>query len=215
MASLSEIRSRVRTRFEHSSTTRWTNADINAAINAGLEELSEATGYYERHISIPLKQDRTYYDLRGLIPDTALTVSAVWHENTNRWLNPLTHREMTYEEWETVIGDPIVWFPRGLWWLGLWPHPSGDVDQWVKVYFCGIAPALTDDAQEPADLPEEFCDALEEYAIYELEQREGETEKALMMWQSYRQREYQLAQHVSHRVHRARSGRVGRPGYGA
>lgn len=209
MASLSEIRDRVRTRFEASSNTRWSDAVINAAINEGLEELSETTGYYERHISIPLKQKRTYYDLRGLIPDSALGVTAVWHENTNRWLNSYTHREMTYSEWEKVVGDPIVWFPRGLWWLGLWPKSSSDSDQWVKVYFCGLAPELTDDAQEPADLSEDFIPALEEYALYDLYQRDGETQKALGLWASYRQREYELTKHVANRTVRPRYSRIG------
>jgi hypothetical protein len=207
--SLSQIRDRVRTRFEHDSTTRWSDADINAAINAGLEELAEATGYYERSVSLGLKEDRTYYDLRALIPDSALNVVAVWHENTNRWLNATTHREMTYAEWEKVVGDPIAWFPRGMWWLGLWPHPSSDVDQWVRVYYCGLPPELTDDTQEPVDLPDDFHTALEDYALYELQHREGETKKALDWWQSYRQREHALGRHVRSRVVRARTSRIG------
>ena len=55
MLTLSDIRSRVRTRFEAASTTRWSNADINAAINDGLGELSEATRYFERWVSILLR----------------------------------------------------------------------------------------------------------------------------------------------------------------
>ena len=42
MLTLSDIRSRVRTRFEASSTTRWSNSDVNDAINDGIEELAEA-----------------------------------------------------------------------------------------------------------------------------------------------------------------------------
>ena len=210
MLTLRNIRSRVRTRFEASSSTRWSDADINESINDGLEELSEATGYFERWASLKLKQDRNYYDLRGLSPDTILSVSSIWHESGNRWLTQGSFKDIGYEEWEKTNGDPILWFTRGQWWLGLWPHPSSDVDEFVRVYFQGVAPRMTEDGEEPRQLPDEFVPALEEYALYELTQREGETQKALMWWDKYKAREKALNEHLRHRVSTARTGRVGR-----
>jgi hypothetical protein len=210
MLTLSDIRSRVRTRFEAASSTRWSDSDINAAINDGLAELSEATRYYERWASIPLKGLRTYYDLRGLTPETALSVTSVWHESGNRWLEPVNWRDMKYEEWEETTGEPISWFVRGINWLALWPHPSEDVDQWVRVYYTGVAPGLEEDGEVPDQLPDEFVPALEEYALYELQQREGETDKALYWWQQYKVREKALEQHMAHRVTTARTGSLGR-----
>jgi len=210
MLTLSEIRSRVRTRFEAASSTRWSDADINAAINDGLAELSEATRYFEQWVSIPLKGLRTYYDLRGLVPDGCLSVTAVRHEDGNRWLTPTNWRDMKYEEWEETTGEPIAWFTRGLWWLALWPHPSADVDQWVRAYYSAVAPELEEDGEEPAQLPDEFVPALEEYALYELQQRDGETDKALYWWQQYKAREKALEQHMAHRVTTARTGSLGR-----
>src|SRR5512143_2139024 len=172
MLTLSDIRSRVRTKFEHSSTTRWSDADINAAINDGLGELAEATRYYERWVSLPLKQDRTYYDLRGLTPETAMSVTAVWHEAGVRWLTPINLGDIGYEQWEETSGNPIAWFTRGLWWLGIHPRPSSDVDEWIRIYYVGMPPEMSDDGHEPKQLPDEFVPALEEYALYELLQRE-------------------------------------------
>jgi hypothetical protein len=210
MLTLSDIRSRVRTRFEAASSTRWSDADINAAINDGLAELSEVTRYFERVASVRLKGGRTYYDLRGLTPETVLSVTSVWHEAGNRWLEPVDWRDMRYEEWEQTVGEPISWFTRGLCWLALWPHPSGDVDQWVRVYYTGVAPVLAEDGEEPAQLPDDFVPALEEYALYELQQRDGETDKALYWWQQYKAREKSLEQHMAHRVTTARTGSLGR-----
>lgn len=62
----------------------------------------------------------------------------------------------------------------------------------------------------PAQLPDEFVPALEEYALYELQQREGETEKALYWWGKYKEREETFRAHIASRVNRARSGYVGR-----
>jgi len=210
MLTLSDIRSRVRTRFETASTTRWSNADIDAAINDGIGELSEATRYYERWVSLPLRGGRTYYDLRGLTPETVLSVTAVWHESGVRWLSPVNLHDITIDEWEETAGNPHSWFVRGQFWLGVWPRPSLDVDEFLRVYYTGVAPALEEDGEEPAELPDEFVPALEEYALYELHQREGESEKALYWWGKYLEREKLLEQHMAHRVTTARTGRLGR-----
>ena len=210
MLTLSEIRSRVRTRFEAASTTRWASADIDAAINDGLFELSEATRYLERSFSLPLKQERTYYDLRGFTPETVMSVTAVWHEAGTRWLTPINLTDIGYEEWEETAGNPISWFQRGAWWLAIWPRPSEDLDEWIRVYYSAVAPKLVDDGDVPEHLPDEFIPALEEYALYELQQREGETEKALFWWGKYKERERLLEQHMAHRITRARTGAVGR-----
>jgi len=209
MLTLSDIRSRVRTKFEAASV-RWSDADIDAAINDGLGELSEATRYYESWVSIKLKASRTYYDLRGLTPETAMSVTAVWHEPGVRWLTPMALQDITYEEWEETSGNPTGWFVRGLWWLGVWPHPSSDVDEFLRVYYSAVAPKLVDDGDEPRQLPDEFVPALEEYAVYELQQQEGETDKALFWWGKYKEREKALEQHMAHRVTTARTGKIGR-----
>jgi hypothetical protein len=210
MLTLGDIRSRVRTRFEAASSTRWSDADINAAINDGLGELSEVTRYFERVVSIPLKANRTYYDLWGLTPEAALSVTAVQHLAGVRWLEPISLSDVPYNEWEETTGTPSAWFVRGLYWLGIFPHPTSDLDEWVRVYYTGVAPTLAEDGEEPAQLPDEFVPALEEYALYELQQREGETQKALFWWAKYKEREKSLEQHMAHRVSTARTSQIGR-----
>jgi hypothetical protein len=205
----SDIRSRVRTKYEAASTTRWSDADLNSAINDGLAELSEATRYFERWCSIPLKPARTYYDLRAFA-DGVLSVTAVWHEPGVRWLTPISLGDIGYEEWEETRGNPISWFTRGAYWLAVWPTPSTSVDEFLRVYYTSVAPALDEDGEVPAGLPDEFIPAVEEYALYELHQREGETQKALYWWGRYKERERSLEQHMAHRVTTARTGSIGR-----
>lgn len=158
MLTLSDIRSRVRTRFEASST-RWSDEDIDEAINDGLAELSEATGYYERATSVWLKGGRTYYDLRAQ-SDTILSVTAVHHESGVRWLTPANLGNLTFDQWETTAGNPTLWFTRGAWWLGVWPRPSADLDEALRVYYTAVAPPLEEDGEVPDQLPEEFVPAL-------------------------------------------------------
>ena len=209
MLTLSDIRSRVRTRFEAASTTRWASADIDAAINDGLGELSEVTRYFERWVSMPLKAERTYYDLRGLTPEQPMSVTAVWHEPGVRWLTPVSLGDIA-EDFEETSGNPTAWFMRGLFWMGIWPRPTSDTGEFIRIYYTGVAPSLDEDGEEPRQLPDEFVPALEEYALYELHQREGETQKALYWWDKYKQRESVLEQHMAHRVSQARTGVLGR-----
>lgn len=183
---------------------------MNAAINDAVAELSEVTRYYERWVSFPLKKNRTYYDLRGLTPEIVLSVTAVWHEEGIRWLTPMSVSDMDRDRWEETAGNPIGWFTRGAWWLGIWPRPSSDVDEWIRMYYTAVAPELTDDGHEPKQLPDEFIPALEEYTLYELQHREGETDKALYWWGKYKERERALEQHMAHRVTTARTGTIGR-----
>lgn len=209
MLTLSDIRGRVRTKYEAASTTRWSDADINAAINDGLAELSEVTRYFERWVSLPLKAERTYYDLRGLTPEQPMSVTAVWHEPGVRWLTPVSLGDIA-EDFEETSGNPTAWFMRGLFWLGIWPRPTADTGEFIRIYYTGVAPSLDEDGEEPRQLPDEFVPALEEYALYELHQREGETQKALYWWQKYQEREKALEQHMAHRVSQARTGAIGR-----
>lgn len=210
MLTLSEIRSRVRTRYEASSTTRWSNSDINDAINEGLGELSEATRYFEQWVSIPLKEDRTYYDLRAWIPSGFLSVNAVHHPAGNRWLSPTSHKDRGIQRWENTAGLPTEWFTRGLSWLGLFPHPSSDLNDHVRIYYSAVAPELEEDGEEPRQLPDEFIPALEEYCLYELAHRDGDSEKSLMWYAKYKAREETLDQHMAHRLTTARTGAIGR-----
>jgi hypothetical protein len=117
---------------------------------------------------------------------------------------------MDRAQWETTAGQPVRWFTRGLYWLGLFPHPSADLDEWVRVYYSAVAPAMEDDGEEPKQLPDEFIPAIEEYALYELTHREGETDKALYWWGQYKAREAALEQHMAHRISTARTGAIGR-----
>ena len=210
MLTLSEIRARVRVRHEASSSARWVDADIDAAINDGIGELSEATRYFEQWASIPLREKRTYYDLRGWADGSILSINAVWHENGNRWVTPASNKDIDIAQWEKTAGPPYLWFTRGLYWFGMFPRVSADTDQWVRVFYAAVAPALKEDGEEPKQLPDEFVPALEEFALYELTQRDGDTNKAMFWWAKYKEREAVLEQHMAHRISTARTGAIGR-----
>lgn len=188
---------------------RWPQSKFLEAANDGLDELSEATGFYERFVAIPLKGKQTYYNLMGFVPDDAFQLNSVFNVTHQIWLSPATIDDMQVQRWETVPGSPQKYIVRGAFWVGIYPRPSSDVGV-IQVYYSGLAPHLVDSYSVlPADLPDDFVTALDDYILYDLSTKDGETDKALEHWNSYYARQEALATYVEERIVKARSGRLG------
>lgn len=188
---------------------RWDNDDILDAINEGLDDLSEVTRFYERHVVVPLANLRVYYDLRGWLPESALGVTSVWCSASTDWLTPIASRDLG-TRWEQATGSPTNFFMRGLFWMVVWPHPvDAGVGDFLRVYFSGYAPHFTHPQAVLRDLQDDWVPALEDYALYELSAQDGETGRALMHWQDYTARSTQYAKDVNRRIVTARVLRMG------
>ncbi len=209
MLTFGQLESRVRTLYEAESSVRWPSSKFLEAANDGMDELSEATGFYERFVVIPLKGGQTYYDLRGFVPDDAFQLNSVFNPADQFWLKPAGIADMTTPRWETVPGSPQRYLVRGAFWLGVYPRPSGDTGT-IRVYYSGIAPHLKDSSSVvPADLPDDFVTALDEYTLYDLSTKDGETEKALQHFIEYLKREAALTSYVENRIVKSYVGRLG------
>ena len=206
MVPLSEIITNVRTQYAAESTVRWKDPDIRDAINEGLDELSEATRFYERHVSVPVASLRTYYDLRGWLPESALGVTAVWSSVINEWLEPGS--SIARFQWERSVGPSQSFFMRGIYWMGVWPKPSTSTG-FLRVYFTGLAPHFDFPQAVLRELPDDFIPALEEYALYELAAQDGETTRALQHFKDYGVRERSLRDFVERRTVTARVLKMG------
>ena len=197
MIPLSAITARVRTRFEAESTVRWSNADIWAAVNEGLDELSEATRFVERVASIPVVEGRNFYDLRGYVPDDFVALRAVWSTTRSDWLRP-SSEGLLHTRWEEDPGDPDAFFRRGWCWMGVHPHASGS-SGYFRAHLTCLAPQLNHDQAVFADLPDDLIPALEDYGLYELQSQDGETELSLEHWKDLVNRQRTLNDFVEDR----------------
>jgi hypothetical protein len=209
MISFGQLESRIRTLYEAESHVRISTEDILVAANEGLDELSEATKFYERFAPVPLKGGQTYYDMRGFLPNSVIGVNSVYNLTQQMWLKPRKFRDFGGHRWHTVIGDPQKYLIRGLFWLGVYPRPGSDTGN-LRVYYSSLAPHFKDSASVLSDLPDDFVAALEDYALYCLSADDAETDKALIHWDSYLTREAALKKFVKERIVTARIGRMGR-----
>jgi hypothetical protein len=199
MIPLSDIISRVRTRYEVSDSVRWSDDDIKGYINEALECLAESSDFYERYVTIPIQPDRTWYDLRGFTPEVVVSVKSVWSSIRNDWLHPVDEGDLQFK-WEDSTGDPHLFFTRGVHWLGVWPKAGSSTTGELRVYFAGIPNRYTMNQSVLQDLSDDHVPALEDYALHEMAFQDGEPQLAMRYWNSYLEREDKLSKFADHRL---------------
>ena len=178
----------------------WTEADVAAALNEGYQELSDATEWYERVVTIDLLRERPYYDLRRILPDPLLRVGNAFNVQTSRWLIPCSVPDLDrgWRRWETTIGEPDHVLIRGLWWLRYWPM-SGAESGSIQQHYTAIPPALAEETDVPG-VPVSMHYGLVEYALADLWAQDAETTLATTAWATYLAYETALTDFVQGRV---------------
>jgi len=203
----SDMQTEVFARLEESSSSPrfFSLAQVKEALNDGLEEISDATEWFERNRAVPHVADQLYYDLTtSLGSDQILTPKHAFNNQTNRWLEFKSARDLDNErlEWETVTGEEEKCLLRGLWWFGIFPHSSTATGSFT-LYYTAIPPSMVEDADSP-NFPEEYQYGLIEYAIGDLRAQERNYDDALRHFNEYLRYEQGLAHYVQGRVSRDR-----------
>ncbi len=195
------------------SPVRWPVQDVIDAINEGFEELSDISEFYERYATIKLRKNATYYDLRSIIPDEILRVTAIYNPTNTTWLGQIDVSQLDTRgtQWEIIPGQPTSWFMRGLWWMGV--YPSGpDTNGTLRLYYRALHPPLTDLTQSPDQLPDDYHTCIVDYAMYKLLADDVEITLAMKYWTDF----YAVASDLAKkcvpggRIERARVGGMGR-----
>lgn len=196
---------------ETGSPSRWSRIETLESLSDGLEELSDETEFYERMATIKLRRHATYFDLRTIGDNGFLRVTSVYNPTRGQWLEPTHYRDLdekTARQWQTVAGEPDRWFVRGIWWLGFFPRPSA-TDGVVQIWGKSLHPRVTDESVRPHQLPEEYHQAVVEYAAYDLLAKDGETAKAMAHFSEYTERAAALRKRAHKRSSHARVGHLG------
>ena len=213
MIDLAELISRVRTRYEQSSSTRWTDEEITHSINEALESLAEETHFYERNCTLPIQLNRTWYDIRGFTPETPLEIRSIWSTSRDQWLTPVDETDLQFQ-WENSTGDPTMYFTRGIYWLGLWPKAgtATNTDGFLRVFFAAIPSRWTHTQEVLSDLPKNYMPAVVDYSLYDLASKDREPQKAIEHFRNYLRREKELKMRMDHRIAGAQAGAIGQYG---
>lgn len=182
-----EMRAEVFRRLREASTyaVMWQETDINVSMQEGYEEMTDSSEWYERYQTIPILEDRPYYDMRTVMRDTFLVLGRAFNPGTNRWLTPVSPVELDQRDtrWERRTMEPEMVMIRGLWWVGYWPI-KGSEDGKIKQYFQGFPDPMAADSDSPG-FEEEFHQGIIEYALWDLFAQDGETDLAWKSWKEY------------------------------
>jgi hypothetical protein len=208
MVPLSTILSRTRTRYESAvggSSTRWSDSRLTDFVNEGLENIAEATLFYERYTTVPFQAYRTYYDLRGFTPETVVRIKSIYNTEGNIWLEPVNPDKLD-DRWRQSTGDPRCFFTRGIYWFGIYPASASDSSanaddaSYLRVYFAGLPNRFSNTQEVLRDLPDSMLPALEDYVLYEMAAIDKKKDMALHYWKSYQEREDRFKGFVNQRV---------------
>jgi len=197
-----ELRAEVFRRLRESTTSpvMWRDTDIDASVNEGLMEISDATEWLEEFIAITLEPYQAYYNLNAMFAGRGFLVSGpAFSVNTNRWLIPITPRQLDHTDlhWEQRISTPDHILNRGIWWVGYWPVPraSGEtINQYAKT----LPPELAE-TDEP-EFPAQFHYALVEFALFDLFAQDAEADLAWEAWKAYIEYEKGLKRYFQNRI---------------
>jgi hypothetical protein len=208
MELLSDVRTSVRQAYGEAGVVRLTNARLDAAINAGIDELSENTGFRETFAVLDMKDDRTYYDVRQLFPDESVTITAIWNPDINLWLKYTPTSKISLLRWELTNGSPQCWFMRGLFHLGLFPHNTSSGSK-LHIYFTVRHRPLVNAEDPLVDVPPDLVRAVVDFACYDLHLQERQAVRAQEALAEYKEGLSQLDYHSKNRVSRPRVGAIG------
>jgi len=200
------------------SANYWSDDDLLDAYNDAVDEIADATEFYERHVVVKRRKWAVYTDLRQILPTDALRVTAVWNIATQKWLAPTTTRELDESVgrgWEKNSDiNTRWWFMQGLWHLGAYPV-AGDDTSPLKVYFAACPPhvMMTDSfntgLQLTQPLPFDFNAAIENFMLSTLLADQRESTKAIERWNEFIQIISQLDDTSKQRMSRVRTPRMG------
>lgn len=184
---------------EASPSVVWTDAEVDESINLGLEEISDETEWFERVQQVDVMADHQYYDMRHVLLHPLLVIGAAFNINTNRWLRPISTRELDGGDhrWEQRVAEPEFLLPRSLWMIGYWPFRGADGA--IRQYYTSLPDRLVFDYESPG-FPDQYHYGLVEFALCELWGMDAEADLATAAWKEYLSYEAALRLHVTERA---------------
>ncbi len=216
--SVAETIASVLGRLPASSVNYWSDEDLLDAYNDAVDEIADATEFYESHVVVKRRKLSVYTDLRQILPPSALRVTAVWDVVAQRWLQPTTTKELDEtvgRGWERNAGSNSGWwFMQGLWFLGAYPVSGDDVSP-LKIYYAScpshieMAGGLMTGLTVRPLIPEDMTGAIEEYMLSSLLADGRESTKSVEHWSEFDQMVTQFGDASKQRMSRVRTPRMG------
>jgi hypothetical protein len=145
-----EIKDHIRSNLNDAGVLNYSETDLIESVEDAEAEISFLARHIIKTTTLPF-QATPYYDFRLLGVEDFLCVTAIFNENTNRWLrDDLTLRDFDRirDDWELWTGTPQHWAPVNFELNAIVPYmpsPSGN----LVLYYAAKASELVDSTLTP------------------------------------------------------------------
>jgi len=187
---LDEIRIRVWSRLDEDSddALRYSQADVDEAINDGIQHFCVRTGCLRASTTITQTANQLFHDL----PSDLVFIARIKSDTTNDPLVPTSARQLdagsrrSNRDWERRLGTSADFYlPFGMDEVGLYPLSSSGTETYTLHYAQDPGTSnVSADADEPS-IPLEYHEALVEYAVSRLLMTESKIDEAKEAMEMY------------------------------
>lgn len=191
-----QLKERLRARFENN--VYYTDADFNAAIQDGYDEVAAFSGCILKTASLEFVGGQTYYDMITLLPDY-LGAVALFNQVTKRWIIPSSLRKFDEDryDWETAVGTPWYFTVLSHRYLAFYKKYVGEDPGSFLMFYKASAPTI--EADDDFLIADQYIKAPEDYIITDLWEQNQEWTKAGVHLKDYQTTLLQLVTYVHSR----------------
>lgn len=163
--------------------TFYSEDDLNDSIQDGYDEVAVLTECVENAAQVNFQSELTFYDFASLLTGY-IRIFAIWNNNTNRWLDPISENELSElrDDWEISNSEPTNYCTESPRYIALFPRPL--VASGYMICFYKQQADILIGTSVP-QIPVEHDDVLELYATADLLDQTQEYAKAVKYFQEY------------------------------
>jgi len=178
-----EIKERVKENLYDSGMVNFDSESLDDSIQDGYDEIALLSGCVEKIATLGLVGNLTYYKVTDYVTNYFRPI-AIWNNQTNRWLEPLSYKEIgeLHGRWETVNGSVIAFTPIGFEYIAIFRKPattSGTLLLFYKATADTLAGGTT------PTIPSSDVNILEDYATADSLDQILEYEKSIRYFTDY------------------------------
>ncbi len=185
MSQFNQIKARVRKDLGDKGITYFSDTDLNESFEDAYADIISLTQCIIKKTQVNFTTD-VYYDFKALGVSDFMAVTAIFNNNTNRWMfddKTLRDFDLIRDNWEMWNGTPWYWSSVNHQWTAIVPHYSEIPNLPFDLYYWASAPTIND--EDTPLIANDMQSLLEFYTLGDLLEQAEEFKKASNYFKKY------------------------------
>lgn len=185
MPNFSTIKGYISKNLDDTGNIFYTTTNVDNSIQDAYDDVAVLTQCIVKKATVNFTTD-PYYDFKQLGISDFLAATAIFNQNTNRWLQDnITIRDLDLmrDDWELWNGTPNWWAAANFKYTVIMPKYSTVPLLPMDLYYWATAPTVFD-INVPL-IPTDIHDLIEDYSTADLLEQAEEYTKANAYWKDY------------------------------